>query len=53
MAKLISMVKYPVIVKYDGQNIVVSPGEKINIKKPELLPGDLPSGLVLQKGKGE
>lgn len=52
MARLISVSKTPVRVKYDGQMIVVSPGEKINIKNPELLPGNLPKGLVLQENKG-
>ena len=49
MAKLISTAKFPIRVKYDGQTIVVSPGERLNIKNPELLPGKLPNGLVLQK----
>ena len=49
MARLISTAKYPIRVKYDGQTIVVSPGEKLNIKNPELLPGKLPAGLVLQE----
>lgn len=49
MSKLISMVKFPISVTYNGQTIVVSPGEKLNIKNDELLPGKLPDGLVLQK----
>ena len=49
MGKLISTVKYPVTVTYDGSAIVVSPGEKLNIKNVELLPTDLPVGLVLIK----
>lgn len=47
MAKIISTVNYPVKVKYDGATIVVSPNEALSIKKPELLPGSLPTGLIL------
>ncbi len=47
MTKLISMVNYPVMVKYDGQTIVVSPNETIQIKHKDLLPGKLPAGLIL------
>jgi len=53
MAKLISRAKFPINVKYDGNNMVVSPGEKVNIKKPELLPAELPAGLVLLKEGGQ
>jgi len=49
MTKLVSTVNYPVTVKYDGQTIVVSPNETINIKNPELLPASLPAGVVLIK----
>jgi len=49
MAKIISTVKYPVSVKYDGQTIIVSPNESINIKNSELLPAKLPAGLILKK----
>jgi hypothetical protein len=49
MSKLISTVNYPITVKYDGQAVVVSPHESINIKRPELLPADLPAGIVLIK----
>ena len=48
MGKLISTVKYPVTIQYNGESIVVSPGAKLNIKKVELL-GVIPTGLVLQK----
>ncbi len=48
MGKIISTVKYPITVQYNGESIVVSPGEKIKIKNVELL-GALPSGLVLIK----
>lgn len=51
MAKLISIAKYPITVTYDGEKIVVSPGEKLNIKNSELLPGVLPNGLVLKRGE--
>lgn len=45
MTKLISTVNYPITVKYNGQTIIVSPNETINIKKPELLPAVLPAGI--------
>lgn len=48
MKKLISTVNYPIPVKYDGDTIIVSPNEVINIKKPNLLPAKLPAGIVLQ-----
>ena len=48
MGKLISTVKHPVTIKYNGQNVVVSPGEKLNIKNTEQL-AELPAGLVLIK----
>lgn len=49
MGKLISTVRFPVTVQYNGEMIVVSPSEKINIKNIELLPKDLPAGLILIK----
>lgn len=48
MGKIISTVKYPITIQYNGQSIVVSPGARLNIKKVELL-GVIPAGLVLQK----
>jgi len=48
MGKIISTVKYPVTIQYNGKSIVVSPGAKLNIKRVELL-GAVPAGLVLQK----
>jgi len=50
MSKLISIAKFPITITYDGDKIVVSPGETLNIKNSELLPGALPNGLVLKKG---
>lgn len=47
MAKLISTVKFPVIVKYDGEEIVVSPRETIKNVDVNKLPGKLPAGLTL------
>ena len=49
MAKLISTVKFPVVVAYGEESIVVSPGEKLKIKDVGLLPAELPAGLVLIK----
>jgi hypothetical protein len=49
MIRLISTAKFPIRVKYDGQIIVVSPGERLKLKNEELLPGKLPDGLVVQK----
>jgi len=47
MVKIISTVKYPVKIKYDGKTIIVSPNETITIKNPELLPAEIPAGLIL------
>ena len=49
MGKLISTAKHPITVQYNGQKIIVSPGEKLNIRKVELLPAELPAGIVLIK----
>ena len=49
MGKLISTAKHPIAVQYNGKKIIVSPGEKLKIKKIELLPAELPAGLVLIK----
>ena len=48
MGKIISTVKYPITVQYDGESMVVSPGAKLKIKNIKLL-GVLPSGIVLIK----
>ncbi len=48
MGKIISTVRYPITVQYNGESIVVSPGAKLKIKNTELL-GVLPSGIVLIK----
>lgn len=47
MAKLVSTVNYPVTVKYDGGEIVVSPREVIKKIDVDKLPGSLPKGLKL------
>lgn len=47
MTKLVSTVKIPVTVKYDGEEIVVSPRETIKHVDVNKLPGKLPVGLTL------
>jgi len=47
MTKLISTVNKPVTVKYDGEEIVVSPRETIKNIDANKLPGKLPAGLSL------
>lgn len=47
MANLVSTVKFPVNVKYNGEEMVVSPRETIKNIDSSKLPGVLPRGLAL------
>ena len=49
MARLVSTVNFPVTVKYDGSEIVVSPREVIKRIDTNKLPGSLPKGLRVIK----
>ena len=48
-AIIISRADFPIIIKYDGKDKVVSPRERFKIADIELLEGKLPAELKLQR----
>lgn len=47
-ALIVSRVDYPIIIRYNGEEKVVSPREKFPIEDVNKIEGKLPSGLKLQ-----